>query len=172
MGLFETAAQRGRYFADCDRDPTFVTLGAAMVQAGTNLGIWGDVNKLRRDCAELMRYEIINFTHGLPNRATDSVPTINDVLESSVFDKAFEAARRGDDLARLSLLARIGHGAGNDSLKGSSQRELKDKIGPLTEADLGLLKGTLPDDDRWEDTPMPPEIELCIDVMRDIYVGN
>lgn len=163
MTVFETLAERDEYFANCEKDRQFVALGAAMSQASTNLGIWGDVNGLKHDCAELMRYEIINFAY------LDPVLTTNNVLQSDAFNKAFEAARRGDDITRLSLLARIGHDAGNDSLKKAAQEELRDKIGPLTEADLNLLKGALPDKDMWEDTPMPPEIELCIDVIFDVY---
>lgn len=172
MGLFETVAQRDRYFANCDSDPRFVALGAAMSQASINLGIWGDVNTLKRDCAKLMRYEIINFTHGLPNVGVCLDPAVDNVLQSDVFNRAFADARGGDDISRLNLLAQLGHNADNDTLKKSAQRELADKIGPLTEADLDLLRGALPDKDKWEDTPMPPEIELCIDVISDIIYAD
>lgn len=56
---FTTADARDHYFAGCETKRIRPEPGTALRHVlATNLGIWGSVDSLRRDCADIMRWEL------------------------------------------------------------------------------------------------------------------
>ncbi|MFC1753549.1 hypothetical protein ACFL96_09190 [Thermoproteota archaeon] len=83
--------ERKEFFEKAERFPQSVMYGSAMMHAyGTNLGFFGVEEWLMRDCAKIMRYEVMKYQLSIQQR-----PSVNadGILESLEFRKAYKRAR-------------------------------------------------------------------------------
>jgi hypothetical protein len=120
---FQNEDQRDEFFSLCNHDPRRVSYGSAIEHARTtNLGIFGSDADLKRDCAQIMMYEVkkwcIEQGHGNPPFI------IEDVLYNEAFDEAYQSARAGPRTDVSSALLAQAELVGNKDLADTVTREM------------------------------------------------
>ncbi len=114
MSLFTTEQERQEYFLRLESDSCSVEFGAAMEHAiSTNLGAWGSEEELKRDCAEIMKAEVIKFSQ--QDRwslfSFGNEPTIHQVMTDSAFSVWFDHARLPNQADAHNLVRSLGANA-------------------------------------------------------------
>jgi hypothetical protein len=87
---FSSAEEREAFFRNAHRG---VKPGTAMTHVlASNVGIWGNVDELKRDAAEIMSYELDAYANARGEQRL-SLPA-EAIASSPAFSKAFAACRR------------------------------------------------------------------------------
>lgn len=130
MMLFNTPKEREQFLISAACNPESVYYGAAMEHAeSARLGLWGDVDALKQDCAFILQAEIwrmLSEHEARPNR--DRIVDERAVYYSRAFNAAFDAARRRDVVRVGSILADVARSVGNAALLDAAEHECRSAV--------------------------------------------
>ncbi|MBI4095859.1 MAG: hypothetical protein HY438_03305 [DPANN group archaeon] len=132
---FDNKLDRDAFLKEIQNDPISIYLGTALRHArGTFLGVWGDAEVLRHDCAEMMAAELCRYQAAkqlglVPGHETKSqlskdnrlahprrefelrVFTPEEVLRSETFNRAYGIARAPKEAALHNFVRGLGNNA-------------------------------------------------------------
>ena len=142
--LFHTPEARDDFFQRAKESPEHVPYGAALSHArGSNLGIWGNEERLYNDCSRIMALELQRLQHEIRAREphyrfvkqvsaryrkeTDIEINEHDVARSPTFQAAFDLVRRPKEAAKHNFVRALG----------ANSRHMDRMNGRISEHELG-----------------------------------